>query len=307
MRKYILIFLAIVWTQAALSQTLNIHKSDHSIHSVQLADIDSITFTTTGGLMLLPIHDPILAIQFDEFIYNHNVHIASDGNYLYTVNGGSASVGRIKRYTLDGTFVDSVNIAIDMRSIMYNRADGYLYLGNFGGTIYRLADYQNGTTVMLYPGLLDNMQADPALSWDGSIIYGFNQGTLKRYSLATGTLIDSLTGFQCGANPNVGGAAVAVDPDYIYTWDAATRMVYVYTLAGSFVRSLTLSYGDFGFSLSFVDGYLFVSADGDYATGTWYGYNIRLSTPGAGLIDRTSGTASSRESTGQSDPEDTMR
>jgi len=307
MPKYILLSLTIVWAQLGHSQTLNIHKSDHSIQSVQLADIDSITFTTTDELTFLPIHDPVLAIQFDEFIATHNMHIASDGNYLYTVNGGVASVGLIKRYTLDGTFVDSVSVPLSMRSIMFNRADGYLYIGAIGGDIYRLTDYHSGTTVMLYPGLLDNGQAGPALSWDGSMIYGFNQGTLKRYSLATGALIDSLTGFQCGPSFSTGGAVVAVDPDYIYTWDAATMTVYVYTLAGSFVRTLTLTSGDYGFSLSFVDGYLFVSTDGNYATGTWYGYNVRLSTPVATLIDRTLGTTSPRESTGQSDPDDTMR
>ena len=46
-------------------------------------------------------------------------------------------------------------------------------------------------------------------------------------------------------------------------------------MTGSPVRTLTLPNGDWGFSLSYTMGYLFLSRDGNYSVGTWYGYNIR--------------------------------
>jgi hypothetical protein len=220
------------------------------------------------------LHDPLPAVQFNEYLVDHNMGIASDGKYYYTINGGNAAWGRIKRYTLTGKFVDSINIGIDGRSIMYNKADGYLYVGGWNGNLYRMT-YENGNADMVYSNLFDYSDASPAMSEDGNYLYGFHAGTLKKYSIANGKVVDSLTGLRCGSGNFGGDGAVAVDQDYIYTWDAAAKTVFVYTLKGVPVRSFSLHAGDNGMSLSFVNGRLFVSRDGDYGTGTWYGYDIR--------------------------------
>src|SRR5437016_698475 len=34
-----------------------------------------------------PLHDPLPAVQFDEYLVCHNMSIASDGKYYYTING----------------------------------------------------------------------------------------------------------------------------------------------------------------------------------------------------------------------------
>jgi hypothetical protein len=275
----ILTCVAIVFVSAQLSlaQSLTIHKVDHTSMSFDLSQIDSITFAST--VPLVAIHAPVLTLQFNDFMYNHNEHMTSDGIYIYTVNGGDDAHGRIKRYTWGGGFVDSVNIPLDFRSIMYNSRDGYLYASTYMGNLYKITNYAAGTYQLLFTALFTNIQASPALSADGNYVYGFNAGTLKKFNLATGALVETLTGFQCGSGNFGGDGAVAVDADYIYTINVTTHTVYVYTLAGSLVTTLTLPNGDFGTSFSCAMGYLFIARDGNYSTGTWYGYNVRRPLP----------------------------
>jgi len=232
-----------------------------------------------------PLHDPLPAVQFDEYLLNHNMSIASDGKYYYTINGGNAAWGRIKRYTLAGKFVDSVNVGIDGRSIMYNKADGFLYVGGWNGNLYRMT-YAGRDVELLYSNLFDYSEASPAMSEDGNYVYGFYAGKLKKYSIADGSVVESLTGLHCGYGNLGGDGAVAVDQDYIYTWDAVAKTVFVYTHTGDSVRSFSLHAGDNGMSLSFVNGRLFVSRDGDYGTGTWYGYDVRSFTFRGGGVTR---------------------
>ncbi|MBN1131834.1 MAG: hypothetical protein JXA39_02085, partial [Bacteroidales bacterium] len=97
------------------------------------------------------------------------------------------------------------------------------------------------------------------------------------YNFSNGNLLETITGLSCGSGSSGDNVAVAVDPYYIYTWDASTRTVYVYNHSGTLQRTMTLDYGNYGFSLSCFEGFLFVAVDGNYSTGTWYGYNIRRS------------------------------
>ena len=80
------------------------------------------------GNELIALHNPILKIIFNDRTGNHNMHITSDGNYYYTCNGGNYTIGRINKYTLSGDSVTSYPIALDMRGLMYNKADGNLYV-----------------------------------------------------------------------------------------------------------------------------------------------------------------------------------
>jgi hypothetical protein len=241
------------------------------------------------GNELIALHDPVLEILFKDRTGNHNMGIATDGKYYYTCNGGNYSIGRINKYTLTGDSITSYPVAIDMRSIMYNKADGNLYVSGFENitserNIYKITSLANGTFVKTLPNLYDYIQASVALSDDGQYLYAFNKGTLKQYKLSDGSPVDTLEGLNYGTGSGADGA-VAVDPDYIYTWDPATGTVYVYDHQGAFVKSLTLSNGNYGFSLSCFNGYLFVSRDGNYSTGTWYGYNIRRKSSGNAVLN----------------------
>jgi hypothetical protein len=231
------------------------------------------------GNELMELHDPVLEILFKDKPGNHNMGIATDGKYFYTCNGGNYSVGKINKYTLTGDSITSYPIAIDMRSIMYNKADGNFYVSGFEANtsernIYKITSLAGGTFDKVFPNLYDYLQSSVAMSDDGQFLYAFNKGTLKQYKLSDGTLVDTFNGLNYGTGTS-GDGAVAVDPDYLYTWDPTTGEVFVYDHTGTYKKSITLSNGNYGFSLSWANGYLFVARDANYTTGTWYGYNIR--------------------------------
>jgi len=221
----------------------------------------------------VPLHDPVLELQFDE-LNNHNMHITSNGSSYFTINGGDNN-GLLNEYDMNANFISTHNIAFSGRGLSYNKADGFLYASIFPGDVVKITDIENGTFEMLYQNKLQNSQASFALSEDGTKFYDFYLGTLKVWDLATGTLIETINGLSNGAGNFGGNACVAVDPDYIYTWDSNIKTVFVYDHSGVYQQSIILSDGDNGHSLSFVDGILFVSRDGNYGIGTWYGYNIR--------------------------------
>jgi hypothetical protein len=224
---------------------------------------------------LVDLHDPVLDLQFYENPVTHNMHIASDGSYYYTCNGGTYYYGRINQYSLDGTWVATYQLLINMRSIMYNKSDGYFYVCGFESTnernIYKITDMSSGTFTKVLSNVYDDYESSTAISNDGKYIYAQSSDTVKKYKLSDGTLVKTISGLSSD------NSAVAVDPDYIYTCNSSTKTVYVYDYSGNLVKTMTLSYGIYDHSLSFVNGILFVSEDGNYFTGTWYGFNIRKS------------------------------
>lgn len=231
------------------------------------------------GTELVELHDPVLEILFKDRPGNHNMGLATDGKYYYTCNGGNYSIGRINKYTLTGDSITSYPIPIDMRSIMYNKADGNLYVSGFESNtsernIYKITNLATGAFDKIFPNLYDLNQSSVAMSDDGEFLYAFNKGTLKQYKMSDGSLADTFNGLNYGNTTSADGC-VAVDPDYFYTWNASTGEVYVYDHEGTYKKSITLSNGNYGFSLSWANGYLFAAKDGNYSTGTWFGYNIR--------------------------------
>jgi hypothetical protein len=163
-----------------------------------------------------PIHDPILEIIFEEDPYNHNMHITSDGDYYYTINGGNTASGQINKFTLEGTLVATFPILIDGRGLSYNKSDGYLYASSYLGNIYKITDLQNGSFETVFDYIMQNEQASFAISDDGTKFYDFYNGTLKIHDFATGTVLQEISGLSYGEGNFGGNAAVAVDPDYIY-------------------------------------------------------------------------------------------
>jgi hypothetical protein len=236
------------------------------------------------GNELVELHDPVLEIVFKDRTGNHNMSIATDGRYFYTCNGGNYAVGRINKYTLAGDSITSYPIAIDMRSIMYNKADGNLYVSGFESStsernIYKITSLATGAFDKVLPNLYDYFQSSVAMSDDGQYLYAFNKGTLKQYKLSDGSLVNTFNGLNYGTSTSADGA-VAVDPDYFYTWNPTSGEVFVYDHTGTYKKSINLSNGNFGYSLSWANGYLFAAKDAAYATGIWYGYNIRRNLSG---------------------------
>lgn len=212
--------------------------------------------------------------SFDEHPVNHNMHIASDGEFYFTINGGGVSSGQVNKFDLNGTLLQTYPIQIDGRGLSYNKSDGFLYVSTFGGDIVRITDLAAATFTMVFPGVMQNGQASFAISDDGLVFYDFNQGTLRVHDFATGSVINTLTGLAYGSGNYGGEAAVAVDSSHFYTWDAVSKTVYMYDQLGTLIQPMVLDSGDNGQSLSFVNDMLFVSRDGNYNIGTWYGYDL---------------------------------
>ena len=93
---------------------------------------------------------------------------------------------------------------------------------------------------------------------------------MYKYDASTGTLVETMTGFFYGGFPS--SEAVACNGTRIFTWD--NNLVYVYDMAGTFLESWPVPSGHYGFSLSFANGWLWTSDDGNGGTGTWYGYDV---------------------------------
>ncbi len=290
MKKIFVVLLAFMTiTTLSFAQKIQIHTKS-GVTQFNLADIDSITFSTTTTTVG-DLHDPILEVQFDEDTPNHNMHITSDGNYYYTINGGQTENGQINKFGLDGVLIKTYSIGIDGRGLSYNKADGFLYASLFGGDIVKITSLENGTWEDVHKGIMQSSQASFAISPDGKKFYDFSEGTLNIRNFATGAIEATLTGLSYGGGNYGGNSAVAVDGDFIYTWNAYSKTVYVYDNNGNAVRTMTLSDGDNGQSLSYVDGYLFVSKDGNYGVGTWYGYNIRNEVPGKPVSHKIKATS----------------
>jgi hypothetical protein len=214
-------------------------------------------------------------ISFEEFPINHNEHITSDGKYYYTINGGYYLWGQINKFRLNGTLIKTYPILIDGRGLSYNQADGLLYASLYEGDIVKITDLESGSFTTKFTHIMQNDQASFAISPDGSKFFDFYAGTLKIHDFNTGAVIKTITGLSYGAGNFGGDAAVAVDRNHIYTWDATIRTVYVYDRSGNFMQSLLLNKGDNGMSLSIANGLLFVSKDGNYDIGEWYGYCLK--------------------------------
>ena len=92
-----------------LSQADKRTKNTHNDTTQDTADFSksSVENKSVSGLKRDGI-SPV--ISFKEFPVNHNIHIASDGNYYYTINGGNSSLGQINKFSFNGTLIKTYPI-----------------------------------------------------------------------------------------------------------------------------------------------------------------------------------------------------
>jgi len=223
--------------------------------------------------MYSDLHDPVYVTGFADM--QGNAHIASDGTYFYTIGYGR---GRINKFNSEFTRVQSYNMPlIEGRGLSYNQSDGKLYASINGGHIIRITDLDNGIIDTIYRGIMQYPGASFALSEDGNWMYDFYNGTLKIYDFVSGSHIRTLDNLSFGGDEEYYGGigAIAVDYNYLYTWDPWSGTIYVYNHDGIFQRTLNIDRGSVGMSLSVIDGYLFLADDPFYDPGFWLVYNIR--------------------------------
>jgi len=196
-------------------------------------------------------------LLFPDDLMNHNMGITSDGVYYYTINGGNKDDGVIKKYDFNGTFIASYPIPLDMRSIMYHPKN-----------------LEEGAFEVLFKELYENPQSSPALSGNGKSLYVLDKGELSIYKFATGELVKTVKGFFCGPDLISGATAVAADKKNIYTWNRNIMLVYKYDTKANLISKYHVGQGDYGFSLSYANGMIFISKDGNSRGGAWYGYKF---------------------------------
>lgn len=214
-------------------------------------------------------------VQFNEDPRTHNVHICFDGKNYYTINGGRANMGMIKKYDLDFKPVTTYDIELDMRSIMYEPKTGSFYVCTYDRSIFKITDMAGGKYELFRDTLYTDPQASLALSPDGKLLYSLYKGKIDIYKFPSLTFVRTLTGIDAGKTPTQGSCVLAVDKKFIYTWNTEYQLIFVYNLKGKKIKSVEISDGNYGFSLSAANGKIFVSKDGNYDIGNWYGYEIK--------------------------------
>lgn len=257
-----------------LLAAMMIALSSQTLSQIQLKQHTVNETTLTGNYQTSKIMSLQPDISFNESPVNHNMHITSDGEYYYTINGGSANSGQVNKFDLNGNLLQTFPITLDGRGLSYNPADSFLYVSTYMGDIVKITNLNAGTFTTVFSGIMQDNQASFALSTDGSKFYDFFAGTLYVRDMTTGGILNTIVGLSSGTGNYGGEAAVAVDSTHIYTWNATNQTVYKYDLSGSFIQTMVLDSGNNGISLSVANGYLFVSKDGNYNIGTWYGYHL---------------------------------
>jgi len=214
------------------------------------------------------------AIQFSDEPRTHNAHLTSDGSFLYTINGGKAYLGLINKYTLTGEFVTTYDIDLDMRSIMYDAKNKKFYVCTYERNIYVITDMEKGKYELILSELYENEQANLAMSPNGKFIYYFDNGAISTFKFPSGKLVKKIYDLDCGKDFTTGNCSVAVNDKYIYTWNSDEKAIYEYSKNGKKIRTIRISQGDYGFSLSIANGLIWTAIDGNYEVGKWFGYNI---------------------------------
>ena len=134
--------------------------------------------------------------------------------------------------------------------------------------------FSEGTIEVVFEELDENGQSSPALSGNGKSLYVLDKGELSIYKFATGELVKKVKGYFCGPELSKGATAVAADNKNIYTWNTNIMLVYKYDKKANLIDKYHINNGNYGFSLSYANGMIFVSKDGDSRSGAWFGYRL---------------------------------
>ncbi len=125
-------------------------------------------------------------VFFQEHPRTHNVKLTTDGEYLYTCNGGKAHEGMINKYTLNGQLLESYDIYLDMRSIMYNTKDKALYIADLDRKIYKITSLSEGSFVLVHKEIYEDEQANLDFGPKGKNLYYMSNGTVIIYDFKSG-------------------------------------------------------------------------------------------------------------------------
>ncbi|MBN2466120.1 hypothetical protein JXD38_10920 [candidate division WOR-3 bacterium] len=222
---------------------------------------------------------PVQKVKFTDHVRYHNMGIAWDGDYYYTVNGGNTDYSDLNLYDESGSLEDSYDFGTDGRAILYSPDEEQLYLKEYG-TDLSWVDLDFEEAGLEHEDVFRGDQSHVAMSPDGEKLYELYEGTVYVYDAITG---DEETSFELPSYNTTGergyANAIAASGKFLFVWapDSDTDIL-VYGIDGKYVTKFTLPRSGFGFSLSWANGMLWIAedADGDSdgADGTWYGYAL---------------------------------
>ena len=260
-----------------------------AMRTITLTAIFSLLISLT---LIAQVIRPVITIIDDPSPANIS-HITSDGKFFYTCTGGKSKKEGTPNYKINkynaitGDFVKSYPFKLfNMRSIMYNSKDKNLYIATYDMKIHKIVDLENGITEQCFKGkenIYKNPRSSAALDPNGKILYVMDKGTLTMYNFKDGSIKKTLSGLAFGEDnkddPGLGkygSAAVAVGKKHIYTWDAHSnqKKIYAYDKNGNLVKVFQISNGNWGWSLSYANGYVFVSVNQPNSVGLWNGYKL---------------------------------
>lgn len=237
--------------------------------------ISIIIVLVTLGMFSLNAQTISPDIFFNDEPGTHNMGITSDGEFYYTCNGGKTYEGKISKYSLKGNFMKSYEVDLDMRSIMYNTKDGGLYVNCYDGNIYKISNLDDGSFQLVYSKLYKNEQASLAIGPKGKYLYCLDENTLNVYDFAKGTVVNTFYNINSGPDLGSGSNSVAASKKYIITFNAEKQAFFIYDKKGKLKETIKFMDGNYGFSLSYANGHIFVATDGDYGMGKWFGYDYK--------------------------------
>lgn len=234
-------------------------RSGPAGHSVRVpADVPQWTVT-----QVLSFTDPLNGY--------HPMGVASNGEHLYTTNGGNAGACVVNTFSTQGQYQDTQTCTLDNRSIMFDPTNGYFFTKTYDDNAYRI-DPATGQSFLKGSGWFAYSQSSPAVTPGGHYLLEQQDGTIRVLVKAGGALYRTLDGFQFGPYPS--DEAVAMyDPTTILTWDGFT--LYIQDWNHNVIGTASIPNGHYGFSLSYTNGMLFTADDVDAnGNATWYGYTL---------------------------------
>jgi len=222
---------------------------------------------------------PVQKLRFTDHVRYHNMGIAWDGDYYYTINGGNSGSSDINKYDESGKFEENYDLSVDGRAILYNSDEEQLYLKE-NGTDLSSVDLDLEEANVEHSGIFQGEQSHVAMSPDGSSLYELSDGKVHVYDASSGDVNDSFDLSSYSSDDDGGYAyAIAASDKFLFVWAPnSDKDILVFDLEGKYVTKFTLPRSGYGYSLSWANDMLWVARDADGGTdgadGTWYGYEL---------------------------------
>ena len=222
---------------------------------------------------------PAQKMEFIDHVYYHNMGIAWDGEHYFTISGGNTDNSSLNEYDDAGAAVETYDLGIDGRAILYDSDDEQMYVKTYGTDLNSVDLYLEETDAEL-SGIFKEDQSSVAMSPDGEYLYELHDGEVYVYDASGGDEEASFKLSSYSKQDEFGYAnAIAASDKFLFVWapDSDTDIL-VYGLDGKYVTKFALPRSGYGFSLSWANGMLWIAEDADGgedgADGTWYGYAL---------------------------------